>query len=516
MASKSGIFLSYTSSQKHWADWVQNELLSVDFDVEMDSENWRMGETITQKINDALLRHSIFLPLWSKDYFDSRHWTNDEINAAYNLHRKNYLKIVPFYIEPEFTAPPLYQSLISSSLFGLTENAARHELRLKLQPYADKPLRTMPLPTKHVQFPRPLGTSLPFITTGHHNKSELLEAASNQAGKVLLPQIHGVPNVYALEDIAKQLSLLSRSYNSEPPLAILEKVLHLWRDLDLAEEIAKNNPAQLIDIYVMKSRAFGIQSYATMDLGDSKTAFSSAIAMKAYSDKAGHSDLTAWAIGTQAMINRFDKQDRKALEIAAEGFKSSVSGIALARLHCQAALSWAELGDFQKTMSSLTESENLVGTRPSNLNESDGIFFFSPAKYHYYAGNSLMRFAPDYANHAEQETRLALKMFEEGDEDTKSISDELIAAIHLATSIFHQGRIDEILDTLQPVLTASREFRTSWHLWWLQRLGYSLEKSEHFNSSEVTEKILNAIRGFEADTKTEKNHLNSNIYARLE
>lgn len=480
-----------------WAKWIRNELLAIDFDVEMDAEDWKIGEGLIHKINDALLRHRIFLAVWSKDYFSNERWTVNEIDAAYSLHHHNKLVIVPFYVESGFVVPPLYQGLISSSLYGMTENAARHEIRLRLEPYANKTIRTFPSPRTLVQFPGTIiGSQNSDLKIESITKNALLKMADEQARKVLSPQVPETINTYALEDIAYQIRALSRSYNNEPPSKVLEHTLQLWGDLEIAELSARQNPKKLIDVLVMKGRAFGLQAYATLDMGDSRSAFKNAVAMKLFAEKANHAELTAWALGTQALILRFDKQYERALPLIDEGLRLPLSGMARSRLYCQAILSWAELGNLDKILSLLENSEKSIDEHPGSPDEADGIFFFSRAKHHYYAGNALMRSYFGQSKRAEKETKQALTLFEEGNEDTKSISDELIATIHLAISVSNQGRIDEVLEILKPVLTADTEYRTAWHLRWLQRLETGLKVRKRFRSSEIAKKLSDTIQDF--------------------
>jgi tetratricopeptide (TPR) repeat protein len=252
----------------------------------------------------------------------------------------------------------------------------------------------------------------------------------------------------------------------------------------------------------MQSRAYGLQSYAMLDLGDSAGAFRTAVAMKSCAEKVNHAELIAWALGTQTLILSFDNQYKPALPLINEGLQLPISGMARSRLHCRAVMCWSELGDLQNTISSIRESEKTIDISPGSPDEADGIFYFSRAKHHYYAGTGLLEFSIDQARQAEKETRQAITMFAEGNEDTKSISDELLSYIYLAESIFKQGRIDEILDTINPVLTAAREFRTSWHLRNLRSLGASLKASERFRDSEITAKIFNAIQDFEKSLDT--------------
>jgi tetratricopeptide (TPR) repeat protein len=503
VGTKPSVFISYTGPQRLWAKWVRNELLAIDFDVEMDVEDWKIGEGLISRINEALSTHKFFLALWSKDYFSTEHWTVNEIDAAYSLYRQNLLVIIPFYIESGYIAPPLYQSLISSNLYGLTENAARFEFRSRLEPYANRSLKTLPSPRTSVQFPGSiLSSQNSELKIESTTKAALLKMADEKARKVLSPQLPETVNAYALEDIANQLRVLSRSYNAEPPSRVLENTLQLWGDLDIAEVSASHDPKRLIDVLVMKSRAFGLQSYATMDMGDTKSAFRNAVAMKFFAEKANHEELAAWALGTQALILRLDKQFERALPLIDEGLRLPISGMARSRLYCQAVLSWAEIGNLDTILSLLEESEKSIDKRPGSSDEADGIFFFSRAKHHYYAGNALMRSYFDQAKRAEKETRLALTLFAEGDDDTKSVSDELIASIHLAISISNQGRIDEILETLQPVIAADPEYRTAWHLRWLQRLEIGLKARKRYGNSEFAAKLYEVIQKYEHSLKS--------------
>lgn len=497
------VFISYATPDAAWANWICHELLALSIETEMDKNDWRSGDGLVDKINDAILKHKIFLPIWSTFYFSESRWTQDEIKAAYNFHRKGALNIVPFNIEPDVNVPPLFATLISTNLYGLAETAARYEFRRQLEKYIARPLKTGPVPQKKVQFPGAVSSpSTSFKITQSKSNLDLIEKADEQARLALSLRPQSI-DPYALENLANEVRLLSRSYNSEPPSTILHRVLPLNDELDLMTEVVQHSPARLADVFVMKSRVLGLESYAALDMGDPKVALRSALAMTRFAEEAGHTELTAWGLGTQSMILRFDGDIKRAQEKTRKGLDLHPSGMAAARLHCQAALNWSEIGDLSNTRGSLDLSEQTVEGQPQSPDEADGIFFFSLAKHHYYAGCGYLKFEPIYASFAERESRQAIALFSEGNEDTRSVSDELLAIVHLTMAIARQGRIDEILGALQPLLRASIEFRTAWHYLWLQRLVTSLNNNTRFRNSEVLNSLIHAVQEFSvgADVK---------------
>lgn len=494
MTQDPGVFISYAGPDVGWANWVHNELLALGLRAELDRSNWKRGDNLVNKINIALTKNQIFLPLWSTHYFSDGRWTLDEINAAYIRVRESTLAMIPLYIETEFTVPALFRSFSAGNLFGLTENAARHELRMVLEAHVGRRLRTRGLPKAQVQFPGVSDAPKKSIALAISDTSASLLKQARQKARSAISLSTASGN--AIDFLAFQLKKLSRSYNNEPPSTILTQLLPLIDELVLIETLSQNNPSALADVFVMKSRAFGLQSYACLDMGDSEAAYASVLAMETHASRAGHAELTAWALGTKALIFRFEGQDGKAFQSISEGLQLGLSGMARARLHCQEALYWSEMGNLQGTLNAIGMSDSVVEGPPQSPDEADGIFFFSRAKHHYYAGSGLLRFYPDNSSRAEEESRRALRLFSQGDEDTKSISDELVATVHLATSIYRQGRVEEILTSLQPLLTVEPAYRTSWHLWWLQRLGNNLENNDRYRTSDVTGFLLSAIEDF--------------------
>lgn len=501
------IFISYATSDQPWAKWVQNELLALNIEVEVDFSEWHAGASCPDRINAALLKHELFLALWSNNYFINNSWSKDEFEAAYYLNKYNRIIIIPLLINKEISIPPLYNKYIHINLFSLTEKAARTELRRQLSHhFSGNSILNGPLPRTKVDFPqlRPNAEIRAHRTLSQMDIA-LIKQGDQQAKRVLDSAPQSATPVF-LADIAGEIKRLSRSYASEPPAAVLKQSIELFENLRIASESEKQNPLNMADIYVMESRLFGIQSYATLDMGSPHEALRNARAMVLRATIARHSELVAWGYGTQSMILRFQGQLDTATRKAEEGLANKPRGMSAARLHCQMALNWSEKGNTQKTFESLELSEKTVEGSPESPEEADGIFFFSPAKHHYYAGCGLLNCPPRYSKDAEKESRKALKLFAHGNEDTRSLNDELLATIHLSTAIYRQGRIEEILESLTRLLKADPAFRTAWHYLWLQRLSIQLTTKRRYRGAEATRKIVAAVEDFCSDKEASINN----------
>lgn len=224
------------------------------------------------------------------------------------------------------------------------------------------------------------------------------------------------------------------------------------------------------DLALVLGQLSGIMSYAALDLGDVSGAFTHARACLACGELAGSSELRAWARGTQSLIARFDGSYDLALSLVRTGMPYAGTGTSSARLACGEAQSLANLGDSEGANASLDKAaayrESIV--QPDGM---AGIFTFSQAKQHYYAGSSLIWLqGKANANRAVREASRAIEIWQQEPVETRSLDDEALAQIYLATAWLQMGEIEGGIEALRPVLDLPPERRISWIVKRLDRI----------------------------------------------
>jgi tetratricopeptide (TPR) repeat protein len=132
------------------------------------------------------------------------------------------------------------------------------------------------------------------------------------------------------------------------------------------------------------------------------------------------------------------------------------------RLLCGYAQCHANLGNSRGTNDALdqalTERERLSTTDPVR-----GIFEFSQAKQHYYAGSSLIWLdgGPD-ARWAARESADAITNWEDEPPESRSLDDEALAHVYEGTAYLQLGKLDAADAAVRPILDLPPERQISW------------------------------------------------------
>jgi hypothetical protein len=263
---------------------------------------------------------------------------------------------------------------------------------------------------------------------------------------------------------------LAIDYVRTPPTTILDEASALRaRILRTLEQ--HRRPKDARELYLVSGLLSGIIAYACLDLGHPEEAGTQARAGAVCADFAGHDGLRAWLFGTRSLIARFQSRYRTALDLAREGLQYSGDGTSVVRLRCGEAQSLANLGDAGGTHHAL----NLARDARDAVNSRDvskGIFAFSEAKQTYYSGSALIWLSGRReARTAEQGSQRAIRLFQSGPQEDRSLSDEVLAHIYLATARVHLGELEGVVEALRPVLAIPAQERISWQKKRLARVG---------------------------------------------
>jgi transcriptional regulator with XRE-family HTH domain len=265
-----------------------------------------------------------------------------------------------------------------------------------------------------------------------------------------------------LERIAADVERLAVGYLSAPAAPMLTEALDL-RAAALRElRRTYHPPGECAELYLALGRLSGVLAYAALDLGESDVAFAHARAAWKAADHAQDNELRAWVRGTQSLIARFAGQYELALDLVRDGRQYATRGTAEARILCGEAQCLANLGDDQGANHALDLALDARG-RIRAPDTVGGLFVFSEAKQHYYAGSSLIWLQkPEDFQRAAREAEEAIRLWEQADEADRSLDDEALAHVYLATARLQLGQLDGAITALDPILNLPPERRISW------------------------------------------------------
>ena len=277
----------------------------------------------------------------------------------------------------------------------------------------------------------------------------------------------------------------------------------LMRSVQLRSEALRRlrdhhyRPSELADIYITLGRIQGVLSYAALDLGDANAAMTHADAAWSCAQQAGDNELRAWVRGTQSLIARFQSDYANALNFVQDGLRYPSQGTSTIRLLCGIAQCHANLGD----SSGANRALDLAQAEREHLNTPDamcGLFEFSQAKQHYYAGSSLI-WLTDKADaaRAAQEAAQAIEMWEHESVECRSLDDEALAHVYLGTAQLQLGDLDAAAAAIRPILDLPADRQISWIK---KRLGrfVGMLRTEPYTGSVAADDLYDEIRSLAA------------------
>ncbi|MFI8489550.1 FxSxx-COOH system tetratricopeptide repeat protein [Streptomyces rubrogriseus] len=120
-------FISYAGTDRAWAEWVGWHLEQAGHRVILDVWDWRTGDNLVQRMDEALEGADAVIALFSTSYFEDERWTTEEWTAAV-AHRD---RLIPLALEPLTTSdlPRVLAAKLRKNLHGLEEAAALTALR---------------------------------------------------------------------------------------------------------------------------------------------------------------------------------------------------------------------------------------------------------------------------------------------------------------------------------------------------------------------------------------------------
>lgn len=269
------------------------------------------------------------------------------------------------------------------------------------------------------------------------------------------------PDAVELDRINESVAALSVSYLANPARPMLEQGRLLRHELTRRLTSGAVRPGELSDLYVALGRVSGVLTYAALDLGSPTTAASHADLAWRMAEVAGDNELKAWVRGTQSLLSRFEQNYILATEYISDGLKYSGAGTSDVRLLCGAAQCAAHGGDAKTAMRLIQKAQ---AAREVAYDDSvSGLFVFSSAKLEYYTASSLMWVSDgDALRMAEASAISAIGMWENEPVQTRSLDDESLAHVYLATARLKLGEVAGAMEAVMPIIELPEERQISW------------------------------------------------------
>lgn len=325
---------------------------------------------------------------------------------------------------------------------------------------------------------------------------------SEQVGRLLVASVRDSLRLFATPEEHLPLSELDRGtrslavdYLSNPPGPMLQAAVELRSEIVRRLRQHHYRPGELADLYLILGRLQGILAYAALDLGDADGAMVHANAAWICAEHASDNELRAWVRGTQSLIARFNSNYDQALEYVLDGLSRPTKGTGRLRLLCGLAQCRANLGDSAGANAALDQAQR-EREALATTDSVEGLFTFSEAKQHYYAGSSLIWLpGTTDAERAVREASQAIRMWENETPEARSLDDEALAHVYQATAYLQLGDLDASLIALRPVLDLPKDRQISWIKKRLGRIADMLS-AERYRGSSLAVDLREEIRSF--------------------
>ncbi|WP_416901633.1 helix-turn-helix domain-containing protein [Micromonospora echinospora] len=300
-----------------------------------------------------------------------------------------------------------------------------------------------------------------------------------------------------LPEIDQGARSLAVDYLAKPPGPMLQAAVELRSEVIRRLRQHHYRPHELADMYVMLGRIQGVLAYAALDLGDADGAMVHANAAWTCAERASDNELRAWVRGTQSLIARFNTDYNSALTYVLDGLSWPTTGTGRLRLLCGLAQCRANLGDSNGANAALDQAQHEREALTST-DSVQGLFTFSEAKQHYYAGSSLIWLpgAAD-AERAIREARQAIEMWESETPEARSLDDEALAHVYQATAHLQLNELDATSTALRPILDLPEDRQISWIKKRMDRIAGMLS-AEKYHGSSLAKDLREEIRSYAA------------------
>lgn len=289
-----------------------------------------------------------------------------------------------------------------------------------------------------------------------------------------------------VDDLQAGVEETAIDYLAMPPGPMLHRAHDLRDDVLARLRDHRHGAAERTDLLVAAGRLSGVLAYAALDLGDPDAALEHTRAARRCATTARDVELLLWVRGTQSLIARFDGDYGRALAYVNDGLRHATPGIpgtGTARLLSGRAQCLANLGDSRGANAALDAAEH-AHEDVSRTDGAGGLFTFSETKRRYYAGSSLIWPGGEGdAARAEREALGAISEWEQMPAEERSLDDERLAHIYVATARVQQRDVDGAAEIMRPILDLPEQDRISWIMKRAARVSSLLAAPEYQGST---------------------------------
>jgi len=303
----------------------------------------------------------------------------------------------------------------------------------------------------------------------------------------------GAETVGQLRD---QVGELARAYVRDPLITIVGELVETQDTIFTLLE-GKQKPGHARDLYLLAGIVSGLLAKTSQDLGHAHEAMTQARTVYVCADNADHQGLRAFARAMQSLIAYWAGRPQEAVRYAEAGaqFARELTGSLTAWLPALEARAWAQLSDAEQTLRAIGRAESARElVQPDDLDAVGGLLTFPVAKQHYYAAGSFVYLDGESAR-GQREASSALDLYERGNSEDRSFSDEAGARAELAIARVLDGEIDGAYDAITPVLDLPPERRIGGIVTSAMRVHAAL-RSPRFANSAVARDARDEIEGF--------------------
>lgn len=265
-----------------------------------------------------------------------------------------------------------------------------------------------------------------------------------------------------VDEINKSARGLAVEYLATPPEPMLISAVELRSEIFQRLQTHHYRPNELADLYLSLGRLQGVLAYAALDLGDPEAAETHARAAMTCAEQINDNELRAWVRGTESLIARFSGDYTRAQQFIEDGLRYPAAGTGRLRLLSGLAQCRANLGDSESANTALNRAQRERDAL-TTADSAGGLFEFSEAKQHYYAGSSLIWLAGGKdADRAAVEANEAIAMWENEAPERRSLDDEALAHVYEATAHLQRGDLDQAEAAIRPILDLPANRQISW------------------------------------------------------
>lgn len=261
-----------------------------------------------------------------------------------------------------------------------------------------------------------------------------------------------------LDRCSRQLTRLTTEFVHRPPEVWMPALLDLWHRLKSILS-AGTHPRQTQPLYVLSGMTSVVLAHGCHVVGNSDEGLVLARTAENLAEAIGHRELTAWALGTRALISdtliRRSPIDDSPLDLVdrALAVLGSSRSTGLVRLHTYRARFAAGTGDrrvVREAQADALRARDLVDEGTGDLDGVGGVLTFPYAKH--MALSAGVNVTTGDFDGARRAADLAITAYEQGPAWECSLGDLAIARLDKATAQAATGQLDAAEAAARPVL----------------------------------------------------------------